>query len=405
MRKEAIRELAENIHMMDHFDPKQFQSPKAPVVSLYLPIQHAEREQRRDEKSRIEFKNLAKEAQTALAEMCESPRDYAGITAKLNYLLEHEDLPIWLDAGAALGFLIGNDDAYAFNLGIEVDPVVVASDHYYVKPLLRNAQYGMTYKLLLLNTDFFALLDGDYSAVHYVPLPGDIKNYFAETFAEFDGETTALDYYSLEGHDTPFDDNKSRNEVTQEEAEKFFRYVDKAMNDTLVRDDPTPVILVTAPEHEEMFRKLATFKTLLPVGIDKDARTLSGTQLRDAAVKIMEDEAAAKLAELEDKFNYHLSKGNASDDIAQIGFALAERKVGVLFVEAGKGWPGTFDETTGKVEMDLERSPKDDKLPDPTTPDIANAFAMAAIAQGALLFVLPHDKMPTENGIAAIYRY
>ncbi len=405
MRKEAIRELAGNIHLIDRFDPKQFKDPQPPVVSLYLPITHTEREQRRDEKSRIEFKNLTKEAQTALASICANPRDYAGISEKLDYLLESDDLPIWREAGASLGFLIGNDEAFVFNIGIPVEPVVTASDRYYVKPLLRNAQYGMTYKLLLLNTDFFALLDGDYSTVRYVPLPDDIKHYFAETFAEFDGETTALDYYSLEDHDTPFDDNRSRNEVTQEEAEKFFRYVDKAMADTLVHDDPTPVILVTAPEHEDMFRKLATFKTLLPQGIGKDARTLSGAQLRDEAVRIMEADAAEKLAKVKEEFGYRLSKGEASDDIAQIGFALAERKVAVLFVEAGKGWPGTFDETTGKVKMDMARNPEDAAFADPAAPDIANAFAMAAISQGAMLFVLPPDQMPTGNGIAATYRY
>ena len=77
----------------------------------------------------------------------------------------------------------------------------------------------------------------------------------------------------------------------------------------------------------------------------------------------------------------------------------------MLYEEDGKGWPGTFDETTGKVKMDMARNPEDAAFADPAAPDIANAFAMAAISQGAMLFVLPPDQMPTGNGISATNRY
>lgn len=63
------------------------------------------------------------------------------------------------------------------------------------------------------------------------------------------------------------------------------------MNDYLVRDDPTPVILVTAPEHVHMFKKLCTFPTLLPDVIEKDPREMTGTQMRDDALKILKKDA------------------------------------------------------------------------------------------------------------------
>ena len=404
MRKEAIRELAENIHVMSGVDPKGYQNPSAPVVSIYIPVKRTQRDDRQEDWDRIELKDLAKEAERHLEEKY-SNYDIKGITDKLDYLVTHKDLPLWINASAGLGFLVSATDVYVFNLSFAPEPVVAVGQQYYLKPLFRNLQYEMNYKLLLLNTDFFALLDGDYNGIRYEPLPDDVKNYFAETFPEFDGETTALDYYSLEDHRTPFDDNKSRNEVTQEEAEKFFRYVDKAMNDKLVRDDKTPVILVTLPEHEHMFRQICTFDTLLPETIKKDARTLSGTELRNDAVKIMEDRKDAELADLKEKYGYHASKGNATNSIPDIGFALAEKKVGVLFLEAGKGLPGTFDPVTGEVTYDGATNPVDDKEIDPANPDIAAAFAEAAANQDAQVLVLEHDKMPVDGGMAAIYRY
>lgn len=406
MRKEAIRELENNIHVIvGEFVPKDFVEPSStPVVSLYVPVHRTEREDRRDEWDKIEFKDLCNEAYRTLAEGYDE-KDYAGIKERLDFILAHADLPLWIDASAGLAFLVTNEEAYVLNMSFAPAPCVVVGDGFYIKPLMRNMQYALSYKLLLLNTDFFALLDGDYDGVHYVPLPDDVKNYFAETFPEFDGETTALDYYSLEDHASPYHDHKSRKEVTAEEAEKFFRYVDKAMNDKLVRDSKTPVILVTAPEHESLFRRICTFDSLLPEGIKKDPRTLSGTELRDGAVRIMQSIQAQRLAKLKEEYGYHASKGNATNEITEIGMALVERKVAVLFVEAGKGVPGTFDDATGAVTYDGATDPVDDKQLDPASPDIANAFIEAAVKQDAEVLVLDHDKMPVESGMAAIYRY
>ncbi len=404
MRKERIRELAETIKVVEGFDAKEHMDPKGPTVSIYIPVKRTEREDRRDEWDKIEFKDLAEEAKRTMHEKYPNV-DPKPIFDKIDYILTHEDLPLWIDASAGLAFLVNADEALVYNLSYAPDPVVVVADKFYLKPLIRNTQYDMAYKLLLLNSDFFSVLDGNYNAVHYEPLPDDVKNYFAETFPEFDGETTALDYYSLEDHESPYHDHKSRKEVTKEETEKFFRYVDKAMNDHIVRDSETPVILVTIPEHEHMFREICTFKSLLPESIKKDARTMTGTELRDDARAIMEGIGDKKIGELCDQYDLDASKDKATDAITSIGEALFNKRVGILFLEDGKGIPGSFDQATGTVSLDGTPDPVDDKKLDPASPDIANDFALAAIAQDAKVIVLPHDKMPTASPVAVIDRY
>lgn len=406
MRKERIRELADHIHLST-FQPKAFanEAPAGgPLVSIYVPIKRTEREDRRDEWERIEFKDLCEEAFRRLEEHYPE-QSYVGIKEKLGYILDHEDLPLWVDASQGLAFLVTNEDAYVINMNTAPEASVTVGPQFYLKPLFRDAMFEMSYKLLLLNTDFFALLDGDYNGVHYMPLPDTVKDYFAETFPEFDGETTALDYYSLTDHESPYHDHKSRKEVTKEEALKFFRYVDKAMSDTLVRGCNDPVILVTLPEHEHMFRELCTFETLLPEGIKKDPRTLSGQTLRDDAVAIIMAKRAKGLEEANEDYAFKASKGKATDDISRIGLALVERKVDLLFLEEGKGIPGTFDNETGTVIFDGSPNPVDDKELDPAGPDIAAAFAEAAVLQDAKVLILPADQMPTKSGMAATYRF
>lgn len=404
-RKDYWKDVAEGIHVSGNYDLKEFLALEGePVVSIYLPIKRTEREGRRDEWDRIELKDLAKEAERTLSESYDE-RQIKGIVEKLEYLIGHEDLPVWIDAGAGLGILINPEDAYLIPLSFAPKACVVAGQEYYLKPLIRNLSYQMDYILLLLNSDFFALLQGDYKGVSYVPLPEPVKQYLAETYPEFDGETTALDYYSLADHQSPYHDHKSRNEVTQEETEKFFHYVNKAMNDVLVEHTDLPIILVTLPEHESLFRKICTFKNLLPTSIKKDARTLSGKELRDEAVAIIEAERDNELGKMKEEYRYQASKDTASDDLNALGLALVERRVATLFLAAGKALPGTFDDASGAVSVDLNANPVDDKETDPAAPDIADAFARAAIAQDSTLVVVDQDKMPTSNFVAATYRF
>ena len=288
MRKSAIRELEEHIYIMDEIPPSDFEVQEPPLVTIYLPIEHTERERRLDDKDRIEFKNLSNKAIKDMQEHW-GKWDVKPIVEKLQYLQQNEDLPLWIDAKKGLAILVDSKGCYVFNMDRTPEMKVVVSDKFDMSQLVSEAERDQAhhYKLLLLSADFFALLEGDETSVHYIPFPDSVKHYFAETYEEFDGDTAALDYFSLEDHMSPFHNHKSRKEVTEEETEKFFRYVDKELNDVLLLHNTEPVILVTLPEHAGKFRKLVTFDHLLPQTIEKDPGSMTGRQLRDAALKIL----------------------------------------------------------------------------------------------------------------------
>lgn len=291
MRKSEIRELAEHIYEGQELDPSEFKAQTPPVVTIYLPVQHADREGRRGEWERIEFKNLSNKAIKDLEKNW--GKDKAkGIVEKLRYIQEHEDMPLWLEAKAGLAFLVNNDDCFVYNMDETPESKVVVGDKYDMAALLSEDERDQTahYKLLLLSADFFALLEGDEASVRYVKFPDDVKHYLTETYPEYDGWKAPLDYFSLEDHMSPFHDNKSRHDVTKEETKKFFRYVDKALNDKLLLHNTEPVILVTLPEHVHEFRELCTFDHLNPAVIEKDPGALTGRQLRDDALKILGSE-------------------------------------------------------------------------------------------------------------------
>ena len=412
--KDALKELQDSIHVLDNFDPKAYEQAEPPLVSLYLPIHRDQREEpRRDEWDGIELKDLKEEAERTLREKFPNEKDWAGIDERLEYLMAHPDLPLWQNAREGVALLVSNTDVYAFNLDFPVNPCVVVGAAYYTKPLLRNFQYGAHYYLLALGADRFGWIKGDQHSVKRMALPPEVKSSFSELFANSDEteanerkhEEGALDFITLEGHMSPYHDFQSRKNVAKEEAEKFFRSVNKAVDDHLVRDDATPIILVTLPEHVAAFRKVSTLQHLLPTAIEKDPASLTGEQLRDDAMAIMEADRQTKLQKVLDEFAYDLSKGKATDDYNDLAMALVERKVAALLVEEGKGIPGTFDPQTGDVFFDADPNPTDDKVLDPASPDLVDAFSQAALAQGAHVYVLPAAQMPSAKGVAVLSRY
>ena len=71
--KETLRKTADSIHVMEKFDPAILADVTAPVVSLYIPVHHTEREERRDIWDRDMFKDLMKDAERTLAETHDMP--------------------------------------------------------------------------------------------------------------------------------------------------------------------------------------------------------------------------------------------------------------------------------------------------------------------------------------------
>ena len=350
--KETLRKTADSIHVMEDFDPAILADVTAPVVSLYIPVHHTEREERRDIWDRDMFKDLMKDAERTLAETYDKDA-YKGIVEKADYLLEHPDMPLWLHAGEGLGFLMNNDDIYVYNLFFAPDPMVAAGDTYFVKPLLRNFQYGTEYYVLELGNDRFSWVKGDRTHVERQQLPQEVHDFFSELFANSDdtaadmkkGELGALDYITLEGHMGQYHDRQSRNEVKKDDALPWFRYVNQAVNDYLVRDDATPIILCCDEEYEHAFRKLSTLRHLLPVGIKKDPAGLDGKALLEESLTVMDGIRDANIKETAEKFGADAAHGKASDDFDAIGMALAERRVGALFLVKGKILPAASTST------------------------------------------------------------
>jgi hypothetical protein len=83
--------------------------------------------------------------------------------------------------------------------------------------------------------------------------------------------------------------------------------------------------------------------------------------------------------------------------VNEVAQAAAFARVGTLLVDADKHIGGRIDLTNGRVEYgDMARADFDDLLDD---------IAERVMKTGGQVLVMPADQMPTQSGVAAIYRF
>jgi hypothetical protein len=151
------------------------------------------------------------------------------------------------------------------------------------------------------------------------------------------------------------------------------------------------------PEHHELFHRLSHNPFLVAESVDVHPDAVSLDDLRDRAWQVVEPAYRARLAELSDEFGSARAQGLASGDVAEVAKAVVEGRVARLLVEADREVPGRIDRATGAMAAS--------DIDDPTVDDVLDDLAMLALQMGGDVVIVPTDRMPTDTGIAATYRY
>jgi hypothetical protein len=156
-------------------------------------------------------------------------------------------------------------------------------------------------------------------------------------------------------------------------------------------------MLVALPESHEPFRRVSRNPFLLPKGIATNPDALSLDELRAQSWARIEPFYLARLEELKDKFQAARSRQSASADLSDVARAAVAGRVETLLVEADRIVPGRFDRATGAIRFEPLGSPEVD--------DLIDDVMEAVLRTGGEVIVVPAERMPTDTGLAATFRY
>jgi hypothetical protein len=123
----------------------------------------------------------------------------------------------------------------------------------------------------------------------------------------------------------------------------------------------------------------------------------SPDEFRQRVWQTIEPRYLARLAGLVETFGNNKTKGLSDDNLAEVARAAVGGRVATLLLEAGREIPGRVDALTGELDFD--------DLSHPETDDVLDDLGALALKMGGEVVVVPTDRMPTETGIAALYRY
>lgn len=131
--------------------------------------------------------------------------------------------------------------------------------------------------------------------------------------------------------------------------------------------------------------------------IDISADAISTDELRKRAWQTIEPDYAADLMQLGEQFRSNHAKGKSNDDLSDIAAAAVHGRVDTLLVEAERHIPGRMMPDTARISFD--------NISDPEVDDLLDDVAEVVLKTGGKVLVVPKSRMPTQSGLAAIYRF
>lgn len=371
---EVLREL-----LQDH---------EPPCISLYQPTHRSNPDALQDP---IRYKNLVREAEQSLREKY-SGREVRPLLEPLKALAD--DYHFWIHQRDGLAVFAAAGLFEVFRLQRPVKELVVVADNFHLKPLLRMIQSADLYQVLCLTLHKATLYEGNRDALDEMDVD-DMPTTI--TAALGDQLTDPQRRIAYNAEPAVFHGQGGRSDERNKDRERFFRVIDREVLDRFSRPSELPLFLTALPEHHTEFRRISRNPFLQPNGVAKDPDALSLEQLRAEMWQVVEPLYLARLAQLIEDYGTAAAQGQAASDLNTAARTAVARPIGRLLVEADRVIPGRLDPATGEVHLG--------RLADPETGDAIDDLAELVLRTGGEVVVVPANRMPTQTGLAATFRY
>lgn len=365
-----------------------------PCLSLYQPTHRHHPENRQDS---IRFRALVKELEKSLR------RQYS--KADIQILLQPflklaNDRNFWNHTLDGLAVLGARDVFRVYKLQRPVTEIALVADSFHCKPLMRILQSADRYQVLAVNRAEIRLFEGNRDALDEIELAKGVPKTITEALGDdlVEPHLTVASYGGVgQGHTPMHHGHGGKESEVDIDAERFFRTVDREILEHHSKPSGLKLILAALPQHHQLFHRISNNPLLIEEGIEVHPDALTIDELRQCAWQILEPHYLARLATLAVEFDNAKSKGLGDDVLAQVSKAAVAGRVATLMIEADRMIPGRIDPATSRIELgDLSHPEVDDVLDD---------LGELTLKKGGQVVIIPAKRMPTNTGIAAIYRY
>lgn len=371
-----------------------FDNLEPPCLSLYQPTHRHHPDNQQDP---IRFKNLVKELETSLLQSY-TTREIEPLLAP--FLALADDRRFWNHTLDGLAVLGSKDLFRYYRLQRPVPELAVAADSLHTKPLMRILQSADRFQVLGLSRGAMRLFEGNRDVLDEIELgegmPATITDALGEELTE--PHLKVASYGGVGGRSSAMHHGHGgKAEEVDSDAERYFRAVDRAVLERHSQPAQLPLILAALPEHHHLFHQVSRNPLLIKDSIDINPDALGIDELRQRAWQVMEPYYLERLGGFVSAFGTARANGTGDADLVQVARAAVAGRVATLLIEAERTVPGRIDPATGEIAWGDMNHPEVD--------DVLDDLAALASGAGAEIVIVPTERMPTDTGIAAIYRF
>jgi hypothetical protein len=392
----------------------------APCLSLYMPTHRHLPDNTVDLPA---FRHLVSSLQMALS--ATQPLHEVDRLLHPFHLLEANQ-EFWQHTRDGLAVLAADGRAEVFLLQRPVKPLALVTSRFHTMPLLRTAASTDRFHLLTLTSRMAHVYEGlatDDGIERLDPVPlHDVTadRIHPEALDITRGE--AIDQETFQPHRVQrgmgpaglgagsivHGGAGSKQDDIDADTEIFLRHVDEVVHERVTKHTGLPLVLAALPRLAAAFRGLSKNRFLLAEGILRDVHLVPDDALPDLVAPLFAGIRAARITHDVQTFMQARPRDLGSGDLSDIARAAVAGRVATLLIEKDRFEPGWLDPATGAIAGDGEVPPdlsRSGDQPAIQTADLFNAVAETVLVHGGGIVAMEKNAMPTESGVAAIYRY
>jgi len=392
-----------------------------PCLSLFLPTHRNVPDNRVD---RPAYRHLVEALELALS--VSKPRDeIERLLAPFRLLAD--DVGFWEHTRAGLAVFGSDGRARVFLLQRPVVPLAVVTRRFHTLPLVRAVMACDRFNVLVLTSRSARVYEGTawhdprgttadvLDPVSLVPLPGRPATTELTRGDVIDAETFephrvqhGMGPAGLGTGGVVHGGFGARRDDVDADTEIFLRHVDDCVRDQVSRRSGLPLVLVAGVRLAAMFRGLSHNDLLIDEPVAKDPHLMTDHDLAADVAAVFRRAQAERIGRAVRGFARARDRGLAASDLADIARAAVAGQVATLLVEADRCETGRFDRDTGGIEFDGGPGPDLSRTGDRAAvraDDLFGAVAETVLMHGGDVLALARNDMPTETGVAALYRY
>ena len=380
-----------NYELANDFPNDIIYERKGVCISLYQPTHRYRPENKQDI---IRFKNLVKDIEEILVKTIDKDRAEEIIS---KFRLLENDKMFWNNSKDGLAILANEERMVIYRLSRPVPELAIVSDSFHIKPLLRTFQSADNYYVLGLNMKNFKLFAGNRYGLKEVLLDEETPVTIEDVLGEDEHRDPFLTQRTSGPDATIFHGHGGKKDEIDKSVEKYFRYVDRLVEEHFTTPTKTPLLLVALDENQGKFREISHNKQLLYEGINKDYESLDLDELKEKSWEVIEPFYLKRTQDLVETYELKRSKEEASQDLAEGIRAALNGRVAYALIESEKTIPGKIDKNSRKmIKTEGVEEGVDDILDD---------LAELVLENKGEVIMLPKERMPSDTGLALIYRF